>query len=977
MKTKRRLAPKSVGSSSGPLPVEHSVVAQGCGLWTIHSHTPFVRPTVSTLCVRQLDASLDIRRLNELKQNVIDQDHHQVNLPSKKTCVCLSNSFPCIHQQSVNPVNVNTSSTPIDDHDDHGHNGLHMYPHYMKLLLQDRYFLEIIRAYNKMFSMTSLGSQVDDSVNNGRGPYIYKISGQLYHWIGSLCPIEGEPPRTTREKFQDTHVPNFKVRLYNVVGAREYKLPTGDMLGAIVYETGPESDMDYDIVLEERSGEPAVQILFVHLMNMQRVVFRDQDGLNSIVVDTHKKMTNLTEWLHYNEWNTDGRHLTYLDFPSEFVWYADGKYWRRRHVRTKSSIGRLTYVHPAAGDLFYQRMLLCHQKGYYVLYELENCLNHYSKSLADFGLRMPPERLMPVLKNRLLMEEKNYDRTLLAAHRDYLRFEGKIVLVIASSGIASLLLPAGRTTHSRFKIPLDLTDNTNGNIGTHDECDPENYSWVDIPKHYGIPDDGNGISNLIKFIYNNETLRYPSATKLQDKAIVCPKNDTTDIINNKILSLLLGRAYTYLSYDEAIPHGHDGGEVELLYPKEYLNTLFFPGLPPHSHGQLYVALSRETTPDGLKVLISRQPNRSPTTTKNIVYKDFLSGFDLQQINGNNYHFQKHIRRKGQNDNNKAQCHHYSRPEAKDTNKTIEAVVGNTISLALWHDMAVNFNLQEYEALERPVAIAVSSCWVRRYHGLQLSSTSATHYYLNPNPNIPKTFHIKQVHQQLLEPQVMLNIENQRYENSKEEKIRNRFPLATIFDLDPQNYKITSHSRRSISYMQKSWTSAYSSIINDGTATMSLTCFSNNANTLIKDCDDILAELLDKDQYKLPSALKELEGTTHVISLEPIVEEQLRASQVPKPTAAPISEHQAEAIQHAKPLSPASSTPASNQPEVVEPEPAATKEPQSTPPTIPETVKPIKGDQQTNLPNTSARKSLFRTEPEADTSKRTKKAKHDK
>nr|GFB03052.1 hypothetical protein [Tanacetum cinerariifolium] len=28
----------------------------------------------------------------------------------------------------------------------------------------------------------------------------------------------------------------------------------GDMLGAIVYETGPESDMDYDIVLEERSG---------------------------------------------------------------------------------------------------------------------------------------------------------------------------------------------------------------------------------------------------------------------------------------------------------------------------------------------------------------------------------------------------------------------------------------------------------------------------------------------------------------------------------------------------------------------------------------------------------------------------------------------------------------------------------------------------------------------------------------------------
>ncbi|OMP11284.1 DNA helicase PIF1, ATP-dependent [Corchorus olitorius] len=38
-----------------------------------------------------------------------------------------------------------------------------------------------------------------------------------------------------------------------------------------------------------------------------------------------------------------------------------------------------------------------------------------------------------------------------------LRSVGKIVLAVASSGIASLLLPGGRTTHSRFKIPLDIS----------------------------------------------------------------------------------------------------------------------------------------------------------------------------------------------------------------------------------------------------------------------------------------------------------------------------------------------------------------------------------------------------------------------------------------------------------------------------------------------------------------------------------------
>jgi len=41
---------------------------------------------------------------------------------------------------------------------------------------------------------------------------------------------------------------------------------------------------------------------------------------------------------------------------------------------------------------------------------------------------------------------------------NYLRAQDKIVLTVASSGVASLLLPGGRTAHSRFKIPCDLDD---------------------------------------------------------------------------------------------------------------------------------------------------------------------------------------------------------------------------------------------------------------------------------------------------------------------------------------------------------------------------------------------------------------------------------------------------------------------------------------------------------------------------------------
>ncbi|GJT86156.1 DNA helicase [Tanacetum coccineum] len=434
--------------------------------------------------------------------------------------------------------------------------------------------------------MTSLGANIDESINNGRGPYMFKISGQLYHWIGSLCLTDGKPPRFLQFYICDTDnkidnrlshyggdnsilrrdIVEGLIELldshnasYNVVAAKEYELPTGDMLGAIVYETGPESNMGYDIVLEQRGlrymyshyldalaicrvygnpsyfitftcnvkwpeisdlmaqfplltttdrayivdrvfemkihefvnylrdaqpfgkvvavlytvefqkrglphchtllwidesvrillafyahinveycgwtmlikylfkyiskgtdriiarvsksnspsvnndtaastsrphvvvdeiknyldaryispheacwrifefeihyREPAVQLLAVHLQDMQQVVFREGDHHDSVVLNSHKKKSTLTEWLYYNQQNDDGRHLTYLNFLSEYVWYPNEKYWRRRQRRTKSSIGRLANVHPAAGDLFYQRMLLCHQKG--------------------------------------------------------------------------------------------------------------------------------------------------------------------------------------------------------------------------------------------------------------------------------------------------------------------------------------------------------------------------------------------------------------------------------------------------------------------------------------------------------------------------------------------------------------------------------------------------------------------------------------
>ncbi|GJY96791.1 hypothetical protein Tco_0671585 [Tanacetum coccineum] len=51
------------------------------------------------------------------------------------------------------------------------------------------------------------------------------------------------------------------------------------------------------------------------------------------------------------------------------------------------------------------------------------------------------------------------------------------------------------------------------------------------------------------------------------------------------------------------------------------------------------------------------------------------------------------------------------------------------------------------------------------------------------------------------------------------------------------------------------------------ATISMTCFIDQANSLTRDCNEVLAEIADKDPYRLPSSLKDLESTTHTFQFD--------------------------------------------------------------------------------------------------------------
>ncbi|PWA68012.1 hypothetical protein CTI12_AA101410 [Artemisia annua] len=60
---------------------------------------------------------------------------------------------------------------------------------------------------------------------------------------------------TARDKLQEADIPEFQIRLFGVIGANQYELPTADAIGAIVYDGGPESMIEYDVIIQRHSGE--------------------------------------------------------------------------------------------------------------------------------------------------------------------------------------------------------------------------------------------------------------------------------------------------------------------------------------------------------------------------------------------------------------------------------------------------------------------------------------------------------------------------------------------------------------------------------------------------------------------------------------------------------------------------------------------------------------------------------------------------
>jgi hypothetical protein len=106
---------------------------------------------------------------------------------------------------------------------------------------------------------------------------------------------------------------------------------------------------------------PAVLRLALHLEGQQCVRFKENQKLPNVVKFHQSVPTMFLAWFVANQNYSEGRDLTYAEFPSKFTYLPDKRMWHPR--KNGFQIGRLSYIPVGSGELYYMRILLTFQKG--------------------------------------------------------------------------------------------------------------------------------------------------------------------------------------------------------------------------------------------------------------------------------------------------------------------------------------------------------------------------------------------------------------------------------------------------------------------------------------------------------------------------------------------------------------------------------------------------------------------------------------
>ncbi|GKA17134.1 ATP-dependent DNA helicase PIF1-like protein [Tanacetum coccineum] len=202
-------------------------------------------------------------------------------------------------------------------------------------------------------------------------------------------------------------------------------------------------------------------------------------------------------------------------------------------------------------------------------------------------------------------------------------YDKVIESVYSKSGIASLLMPGSRTANNRFVIPLELVENStcgikqnthlaelmqqvklviwdeapmtrrmrvneyneNGDIDTRKQDfnkwvlvvgdgrlsakkkeTEDEPTWIEIPEDFLIRTWRNPIEQIVLETYLNFITRQSDESYLKERAILTPRNDDADAINEFMFKKLGGASMTYHTADEICKASTNTEDQHHLYP---------------------------------------------------------------------------------------------------------------------------------------------------------------------------------------------------------------------------------------------------------------------------------------------------------------------------------------------------------------------------------------------------------------------------
>ncbi|GJT88668.1 RNA-directed DNA polymerase, eukaryota [Tanacetum coccineum] len=194
-----------------------------------------------------------------------------------------------------------------------------------------------------------------------------------------------------------------------------------------------------------------------------------------------------------------------------------------------------------------------------------------------------------------------------------LRAQGDIVLNVASSGIVALLLEDGRTTHSRFAIPINILEDSMCHIlADSDIADLIRQAkliiWDEAPMIQSycykafdrtlrdicrrinivfldemlIPESDDYVGSIIDQTYPQLVQNLWNPTFFQERAILAPTHEIVDMINEHMMGLIPGEETLYESSDSVSLSDDDTNFDESIYTTNFLNGIKMSGLPKHA-----------------------------------------------------------------------------------------------------------------------------------------------------------------------------------------------------------------------------------------------------------------------------------------------------------------------------------------------------------------------------------------------------------